>query len=68
MYIYVHVVKSSCAYMSMWLKPHVHICLCGYIYVHVVKTHIYILVLGLDNRNIDNRYRYSTFSDNRYRD
>ena len=25
------------------------------------------LVLGLDNRNINNRYRYSTFSDNRYR-
>ena len=27
-----------------------------------------ILVLGLDNRNIDNCYRYSTFSDNRYTD
>ena len=26
------------------------------------------VVLGLDNRNINNRYRYSTFSDNRYRD
>ena len=25
-------------------------------------------MLGLDNRNIGNRYQYSTFSDNRYRD
>ena len=25
-------------------------------------------MLGLDNRNIDNHYRYSTFSDNRYCD
>ena len=26
------------------------------------------LVPGLDNQNIDNRYRYSTFTNNRYRD
>ena len=32
-----------------------------------IKLLRYQIVLGLDNRNIDNRYRYSTFSDNRYR-
>ena len=29
---------------------------------------VLVLVLGLDNQNIDNRYRYSIFSHNRYHD
>ena len=33
-----------------------------------VHVHVCTLLLGLDNRNIDNRYQYSTFSDIRYRD
>ena len=38
---------------------------CMYVRMYVC---MYVVMLGLDNRNIDNRYRYSTFSDNQYRD
>ena len=31
----------------------------------LVMIIIIVLVLGLDNQNINNHYRYSTFSDNR---
>ena len=35
---------------------------------HISGYYVLELVLGLDNRNVDNCYRYSTFSDNRYCD
>ena len=51
-------------YYSPFLTVHK----CGAIIAPLHSIIIYNAVLGLDNRNIDNRYRYSTFSNNRYRD
>ena len=66
MYCILHTVQCTCT-CNVTICT-VYTCTCTVAMFIVSNLHVCTLLLGLDNRNIDNRYQYSTFSDIRYHD